>query len=416
VLGSALACFAADCLETASVLNTLQLIKKVVKTYSENAVLASAFGMLIFNLKESDLAEVSVIFSEWTAHWQSVAMDMSLSSSRRVAAVSGLSSLFGSLQINQMAGSFSGSKPSAEEGVKILKQLLNSQCDIHHTGNIYWNLGKLCFANKRLISNLPTVSDTLDYIGEDSLLNLLIHVMIQLGKEANQESGEILNIILRVLTDGPEEPLPPLNWKSILTPLVKIYIGTTTTVHILDFVLCSASSPTMASFLPSWLTPSVISSFTTDCKVRLYSCLQQLVDILSAKKFKDILEIGTRYFSHDEVGTKIAEAILDGLYSILKMSESPKSVLPYIKDTIEKIYHCCPSNLKMLLPKLAVCIQYLTADEIETLTAPKEETFVKSITIRREIILKNPSLRTKLLKPCVDFTLTSSKKYSYFIF
>ena len=61
-----------------------------------------------------------------------------------------------------------------------------------------------------------------------SLLHILRISSIQCGLyflSANQESGEILNIILRVLTDGPEEPLPPLNWKSILTPLVKIYIG-----------------------------------------------------------------------------------------------------------------------------------------------------------------------------------------------
>lgn len=49
---------------------------KPIFTFLQNAVLASAFGMLLFNLKEFDLAEVSVIFSEWAAHWQSVAMDM----------------------------------------------------------------------------------------------------------------------------------------------------------------------------------------------------------------------------------------------------------------------------------------------------------------------------------------------------
>jgi hypothetical protein len=33
----------------------------------------------------------------------------------------------------------------------------------------------------------------------------------------------------------------------------------------------------------------------------LFSCLRQLVDVLSAKKFKDILAIGAGYLSQEEV-------------------------------------------------------------------------------------------------------------------
>ena len=403
--------FASECVETASVVIALQLLSKVVTTCSENAVLASALGKLLYNLKGSGLPEASVMVSEWTAHWQSVTTNTlqsveSLSWNSRAAAVSGLSSLFGSMQTNQMAESSSTSKPSQEEGAKILKQLLNSRVDVSFHGNVYWNLGRLCFAYKKKMSYLPTVPCTLDYLGEDSVLNAVIHVLIHLSKEAHQRSEEIVNMILRVFSNGPQEPLPPLYWNSILTPLLKKYTGSTTTLYFLNIALCSTSSHAVASFFSGWLTSSVVLRFTDECKILLYSCLPQLVEVLSAKKFKDILATGTAYFSQDELDIRMAEAILDGVCSVLKMPELPKSVFPFIKETVEKIYHCFPSHLQLLLPKLAVCIQCLTDDEIEKMTIPKKETYVKSIMIKREIILRKPPLLSKLLKPCMHLPLT----------
>lgn len=36
---------------------------------------------------------------------------------------------------------------------------------------------------------------------------------------------EVINTILRVLAEGPKDPLPPLNWMNVLLPLVKIDFG-----------------------------------------------------------------------------------------------------------------------------------------------------------------------------------------------
>ncbi|XP_028417258.1 focadhesin-like [Dendronephthya gigantea] len=403
-LGIALACctvsrFATDCLEVESVLKTFDMIKEVTETFPESVDLASAFGMLLCNLKGCGIIDNSQVVREWTAHWKAIASDKSLSLNSRIAAIFGLSFLFNQTQTSNSAGI------TPEDGVKILKQLLNIQGDYNLSGTVFKNLGKLYYASKNRLCNQPNVPDTLDYLGEDSVLNWLIQLMISLGKEVTKESEEVLNVILQVLTYGPKETLPPVDWNGIITPLIKMYTGKSTTLHFLELALCSTPSPATARFLPSWLTQSVYLSFSTDCQVRLFSCLPQLLNILSAKKLTNILDIAAKYFSNDEVDTRIAEAILDGLCSVMHMPEPPKSLC--IKETIEKIYNYFPVDLKMLVPKLVACVQCLESHKIESLTAPTEESFAKSIMFRRRIILENPSMLKKLFKPCIDFTLSS---------
>ena len=59
--------------------------------FLKNAVLASALGMLLHNLKESGLPKASVMVSEWTTHWHSVTTNMvSRSESLQLVAKSSL--------------------------------------------------------------------------------------------------------------------------------------------------------------------------------------------------------------------------------------------------------------------------------------------------------------------------------------
>lgn len=317
----------------------------------------------------------------------------------------------------QIENSSLSSKSCFENGVKALKQLLHSSADVALTGNILWRLSSLWFASKSSLDSQTTVPENLDYLGEDSVLNGLVHLLIQLGKPgpASDKTIEIINTILRVLTDGPKDPFPPLNWMNILTPLVKNYFGTETTKLCLDFALCSTSPTATGLFLVNWLSSSVVINLGRDSKVRLYLSLNQLVRILSTKKSKEILEITIRLFSEKELDTMLVGVFLTGLHSVLTMADPPKSIVSHVKEAVENIYRLLSNDLKsehqVLVSKLVACLQHFSAGEVEQLTKPEKETFLKSLAIRKQLTIKDPTLSCNLVKPCVDLALSTNVEF-----
>ncbi|XP_046860835.1 focadhesin-like isoform X2 [Xenia sp. Carnegie-2017] len=375
----------------------IQLLNQGMESAPESFLVAFSLGTTLCYLRSNDSEIISSIYNKWRDLWYTIAKDQSCSSLARISSIGGISALHGSAWNHVIEWNMI-EKINVEDGVKLLKELIGLPGDANVSGSICCNLARLYFVYRKSKSLMSTTPSNYEYLNDESSLKYFLRLFIYLEHEERNDSELALILMLRVLTYCPDGPLPPLDWKKILTPLINKFTGSS--IHVLKLALESKSAPAMTSFLSSWLNSFVVSNFTAECKVFLFSNLHQLAGVLSTYKLKDIVEIGMKYFLQEQIDLNVAEAVLVGYHGILQTIVKESSIVCLaVKDGVKRIYESFPGDLKVLIPKLADCIWHFKKEEIGDLLEPTVETDIKSALIRRELISKNVASTSEYVKP-----------------
>lgn len=68
------------------------------------------------------------------------------------------------------------------------------------------------------------VPSTYQYLGDQSILFPMVGIVIASGRSSDTDLQQI-KVVLRSVLNGAKQPLPPLNWPSVLSPLLRTQLG-----------------------------------------------------------------------------------------------------------------------------------------------------------------------------------------------
>ncbi len=92
----------------------------------------------------------------------------------------------------------------------------------------------LCILKLILCYILIAVPVNYQYLSETSILRPLVDTLVTAGKlGAPSIPKHDVTVVLRTLINGPSQPLPPLNWAAVLSPLLRVSYGQN--IHLYSF-------------------------------------------------------------------------------------------------------------------------------------------------------------------------------------
>ncbi|ESO89596.1 hypothetical protein LOTGIDRAFT_164893 [Lottia gigantea] len=292
-------------------------------------------------------------------------------------------------------------------------KVISTSTDIGIQGNAAWMLGHLYLSACAVTETRASVPPNYSYLKETSVLRSLVDFLLEAGKHGPEKvkNGE-LKVVLNSLQDEVSRLLPPLNWAGVLSPLMRMeYDNEIKCLCIKLAITQCISSPTAASFISSWLQPTLFSSLTDDCRIELFKSLPLMLKPVQFSVLKIFLSKCCMIpFSTTPVQSSHCVAVLEGLNKALLVHDPPKSVTLMLYETTENLYKAVTDCSDVqVLTNLSKCLFSIPDDRFDTMTADDftdPKTFIKGVFIRCQLVAmgRQPIV---ILNSCLDATINN---------
>ncbi|KAK7480036.1 hypothetical protein BaRGS_00028769, partial [Batillaria attramentaria] len=377
--------FGANILPIERVNATLHLLETAHRQHPQVTGPSLALGMLCYSLSKMGHPGVAALRQTLTAQWlQTVATDSA--PREKVAALNGVMALIGSEQtliVVQAGVSLTSSDVKVSEVIQAVTRIVQGDPDLGIQCNAAWMLGHMYLSASAVAENRASVPPNYDYLAESSSLRAIVDLLLDTGKQGPEfVSQRVVKVALTALQDDVRHPLPPLNWAGVLTPLTRMHFGLECQQLCLSLAMSqSASSPTAAMFLSSWLTPPLVLSLDDGSKRALYESLPKLIKSVPLSVLSTFLERSCSHtLSAEGYSPNMAVAVLQGLTASLKVPDPPEAVAAVLFQTAGRMYSLLPSEFQPLLyGNMAECLANVPDDIFDSITADDYTTGVCSL-------------------------------------
>uniref|UniRef100_A0A670ZP43 Focadhesin n=1 Tax=Pseudonaja textilis TaxID=8673 RepID=A0A670ZP43_PSETE len=263
------------------------------------------------------------------------------------------------------------------EVIRTLTQVISFSGVIGLQVNAAWMLGHLYLSNVSATRSRTSVPSDFSYLPEKSFLRAAIDFIIEGGKKG---PGEVHPSFLKaamapIALIGGSYQYPPLNWASILAPLLRLDFGEEIQQLCIELAVTQAqSSQNAAVILGMWVAPPLVYSLSVSKKY-LFSSLPLWMKYVA----EDKQQIFTEVFMVQHFETKKQSKNQDLCWNILQgLSQAMKSPSPTQHSwscfckAAEKIFELLPDEIwqddvKMYI-LAAKCLSEMVDTEIERIT------------------------------------------------
>lgn len=239
---------------------------------------AMSVGLLVRTLVERAHPKGPLLWSSLATHWTTTVLTQSQPTLSRLSALRGLCMmvlgaqvLLGSANSSEESGGAAGEQQVGEtERRQLQEQLLrlvsrSSPQEAPLAGCAAWALGQLMGGSSAQAarSGATSAPATYGYLGEASILKPLVNFMAASIK--TESWGGRLAACLSVLDQDFGRALPPLNWTTLLVPLLRAGPAAHAEQAVSAALRGAPSSPAMAAFLVACATPPLLHSLPEAC-------------------------------------------------------------------------------------------------------------------------------------------------------
>ncbi|KAK2171965.1 hypothetical protein NP493_1010g00027 [Ridgeia piscesae] len=284
----------------------------------ESAPLSAALGTLCHGLLVAGHSTVPDMVDSLVNKWMAALED------QRSASLQGLLALTGSHALSQMPEDLSLSRLPLGQIVKLLQQQLQTSTD------------------SVIQSQFP---GSYHYLGEYSVLRSVVDVLIEAGKLGPEVTSTpcVEACVKSLLLGGAtSQVLPPVNWASIFTPLLRMPFGAEVAKSCLQVaVQQSAAVPSAALLLSSWLLPPLYDSLYVEGQVTLLDSLPKLITTIPVEKLTEFFRRGFQWSLREHChgdGDRVRLTALAGLWGALKVHAPPPAVTGLLYQTLQETF------------------------------------------------------------------------------
>ncbi|KAM5191688.1 focadhesin [Mantella aurantiaca] len=362
--------------------------------------LALALGAIVHGLSVCGHGKAEDLNNRLLPAWIKILLAEGCPTMQRLAALNGLVALVGSesalIQLKSEAIQSSLFQSKLNEVIKTITQIINFSGVIGLQTNAAWILGHLHLSSLSSSQSRTSVPPDFSYLPERSLIRVIVDFLISAGKKGPEliptSLVKVCMASIAAAADGYQ--YPPVNWASILAPLMRLNFGEEIQKLCVQIAVTQAqSSQNAAVLLGMWLVPPFVYSLTLQTCSYLLTSLSLWMKHVSEDKlqtFADVFMIAQFDVKNKSYNVETSRNILLGLSQAVKLPNPSQACWSFLCKTTERIFQLLPDVIQKtnvdLYIEVTKCISEMADSEIDRITCISQENVRKSTFVRLNLI------------------------------
>ncbi|XP_028567937.2 focadhesin [Podarcis muralis] len=401
ILAYAVACvcisaFSVKIIEATEAEEIMSKLQKLAETNQQTPGFALALGNIVHGLSASGHGKAEDLGNRLFPAWMKIVLAEGGPTMQRLAAIHGLVAVVGSegamIQLKSESIQSSQFQSKLNEVIRILSQIISFSGVIGLQTNAAWLLGHLHLSTVSATHSRTSVPPDFSYLPEKSFLTAVIDFVIESGKKGPEQIRPPLvkAAMAPIALNGASYQYPPVNWASILSPLLRLNFGVEIQQLCLEVGVTQAqSSQNAAMLLGMWVAPPLVCSLSAQAKRYLFTSLSVWMKHVAEDRLQAFTEVFmVQHFEakNQPQDLDLCWSILQGLSQAMKLPSSAQYSWSCLCRTAERIFELLPNGIRQSEVKMyihaAKCLSEMADTEIDRITQVSKNnlekvTFVK---------------------------------------
>ncbi|XP_023799302.1 focadhesin isoform X2 [Cyanistes caeruleus] len=375
---SSVSAFSVGIIEAAEAEKAMSKLRTLAEDNQQTYSFALALGAIVHGLSACGHGKAEDLSNRLMPAWIKTVLAEGFPTMERLAAVSGLVALVGSeggmIQLKSETIQSSQFQSKLNEVIRTLTQIISLSEQIGLQTNAVRLLGRLHMSCLSSTQNRASVPPDFSYLPVNSFIRAAIDFAIESGKKGPESvPAELVKVALApIALVGESYQYPPVNWASILSPLMRLDFGDEVKHLCLELAVTQAqSSQNAAMLLGMWVAPPLIYSLSMKTLKYLFMSLSLWMQHVAEDKlqsFTEVLLIQQFEVKNRTKRPEICQCVLQGLIQAMKLPNPAQLCWSFLCQAVEKIYELLPnevqrSELEMYVD-VARCISEMADSEI----------------------------------------------------
>ncbi|XP_032653457.1 focadhesin isoform X4 [Chelonoidis abingdonii] len=298
---------------------------------------------------------------------------------QRLAAVNGLVALVGSeasmIQLKSEAIQSSQFQNKLNEIIRTLTQIVSFSGVIGLQTNAAWLLGHLHQSSLSSTQNRTSVPPDFSYLPENSFIRAAIDFAIEGGKKGPESiPPHLVKVALApIALVGESYQYPPVNWASVLSPLMRLNFGEEIQQLCIELAVTQAqSSQNAAMLLGMWVVPPLVYSLSMKTRKYLFTTLSLWMKHVAEDKLQTFTEVFlVQHFETKKhpKNPELCQSILQGLSQAMKLPNPAQYCWNLLCQAAEKIFELLPEEIQRseveMYIEVAKCLSEMADAEVD---------------------------------------------------
>ncbi|XP_050768878.1 focadhesin [Gymnogyps californianus] len=376
---SCVSAFSVGIIEAAEAEEAMNKLRTLVENNQQTYGFALALGAIVHGLSACGHGKAEDLSNRLMPAWIKIVLAEGSPTMQRLAAVNGLVALVGSeggmIQLKSESIQSSQFQSKLNEVIRTLTQIISFSGQIGLQTNAAGLLGRLHMSCLCSTQNRASVPPDFSYLPENSFIRAAIDFAIDSGKKGPESvPTELVKVALApIALVGESHQYPPVNWASILSPLMRLNFGGEVKHLCLQLAVTQAqSSQNAAMLLGMWVAPPLVYSLSMKTQKYLFMSLPLWMKHVTEDKLQSFTEVFLIQQFEVKNRTKnpeICQCILQGLIQAMKLPNPAQYCWSFLCQAVEKIFELLPNEVQRgeleMYIDVAKCISEMADSEID---------------------------------------------------
>ncbi|KAM7023536.1 focadhesin [Acridotheres tristis] len=393
---SCVSAFSVGIIEAAEAEKAMSKLQTLAENNQQTYSFALALGAIVHGLSACGHGKAEDLSNRLMAAWIKIVLAEGSPTMERLAAVSGLVALVGSeggmIQLKSESIQSSQFQSKLNEVIRTLTQIISFSEQIGLQTNAVRLLGRLHMSCLSSSQNRASVPPDFSYLPVNSFIRAAIDFAIESGKKGPESvPAELVKVALApIALVGESHQYPPVNWASILSPLMRLDFGHEVKHLCLELAVTQAqSSQNAAMLLGMWVAPPLIYSLSMKTQKYLFTSLSLWMQHVAEDKlqsFTEVLLIQQFDVKNRTKSPETCQYVLQGLLQAMKLPNPAQFCWSCLCQAVEKIYELLPNEVQRgeveMYINVARCISEMADSEINRIVQISKNNIEKATFIK----------------------------------
>ncbi|KAH1168614.1 focadhesin [Mauremys mutica] len=376
---SCVSAFSMKIIEAVEAEEIMNKLRTLAENNQQTSGFALALGSIVHGLSVCGHGKAEDLSNRLLPAWMKIVLAEGSPTMQRLASVNGLVALVGSeasmIQLKSEAIQSSQFQNKLNEIIRTLTQIVSFSGVIGLQTNAAWLLGHLHQSSLSSTQNRTSVPPDFSYLPENSFIRAAIDFAIEGGKKGPESiPPHLVKVALApIALVGESYQYPPVNWASVLSPLMRLNFGEEIQQLCIELAVTQAqSSQNAAMLLGMWVIPPLVYSLSMKTRKYLFTTLPLWMKHVAEDKLQTFTEVFlVQHFETKKhpKNPELCQSILQGLSQAMKLPNPAQYCWNLLCQAAEKIFELLPEEIKRseveMYIEVAKCLSEMADAEVD---------------------------------------------------
>ncbi|XP_010944320.2 focadhesin [Camelus bactrianus] len=392
--------FSAGIIEAAEAEDIMNKLRLLVENNQQTSGFALALGNIVHGLSVCGHGKAEDLGNRLLPAWIRIVLAQGSPTMLCLAALHGMVALVGSegeiMQLKSEAIQSSHFQGRLNEVIRTLTQVISVSGVIGLQSNAVWLLGHLHLSTLSSNQSRTSVPTDYSYLPESSFIRAAIGFFITGGKKGPESlPPSLLKVVMKpIATVGESYQYPPVNWASLLSPLMRLNFGEEIQQLCLEIMVTQAqSSQNAAALLGMWVIPPLMDGLSLNIKKYLLASVPLWIKHVSDEQimgFVESLMVAVFKAASPLSSPELRPSALQGLSQAMKLPSPTHHLWSLLSEATGKIFDLLPNKIRRndleLYITVAKCLSEMTDDEASRVAQITKSSVEKGAFVRLYLV------------------------------